>query len=127
MSKIEDLKPTAETMPAQIGDDYAAFATAADANLSSARLGPRLTFRKGKYYYGKEKTELPLGTKLIAVVSESRHGYEKWGDNKIAKSAIWRVSERPILRREEMGETNEDNWPISMMTDKAEDPFNHVV
>ena len=108
-------------------DNLAAFAAAANQNLSATRLGPLLTFKKGKYVYGKQKTEMPLGTELIAIIAETRHGYVKWANGKIVKSAIWRVAERPLLDRDEMGETDEDRWPISDMNNRPEDPYQHVI
>jgi hypothetical protein len=60
-------------------------------------------------------------------MGETLHGYVKWGNRKIVRSAIWRVVERPTLNREEMGETDANNWPISDMTGKVEDPYQHVI
>jgi len=108
-------------------DDLAAFAKAANQNLSLSRLGPLLNFKKGRYLYGKDKTEMAIGTELIAIIGETRHGYVKWASGRIAKSAIWRVAERPLLDRDEMGETDEDQWPISDMNGRPEDPYQHVI
>jgi len=120
---------TAPTSPINndLQDDLAAFAAAANQNLSSSRLGPLLTFKKGKFLYGKKKIEMALGTELIAIIAETRHGYVKWSNGKIVKNAIWRVAERPLLDRNEMGETEENQWPISEMTGRPEDPYQHVI
>jgi hypothetical protein len=126
MTNVTDLKVVKDVNTEAV-NELAAFAAAANQNLRSEFAGQLLTCKKGKWSYGKEKTELALGTELVAVMSEARHGFVKWQSGKIAGSEIKRILDCPMLSRRELGDLNEDNWPVSNMTGKQEDPWQKTI
>lgn len=143
MSKIKDLQlrddqnkgnnTTLPAVPADIADELAAFGAAANQNLNKL-LGTLLTYKKevgapegGRYRYGRDKVELPIGTRLVALMNEIRHGHRKWQSGRIAGEAIFKVIDVPLLNRQALGDNEDDEWPVSEITGKQEDPWLHYV
>jgi hypothetical protein len=118
MSKIEKIEQT--EMP--LDDQLANFAAAAAENLQ-ANVGTLLAYKKRRYLYGKEKTELPLGTELVAVMAEIRHGYIKWSNGKIVKTDIGRVVDGFKLNRDALGDDDQNKWPYDYEGRDKKDPW----
>jgi hypothetical protein len=137
MSKNKDLKKeqsnTLPALPDDVADELAAFAATANRNLNRF-LGTLLTYKKeigapegGCYRHGEKKVELPLGTRLIGFMGEIRHGHRMWRGGRIVGEAIYKVVDVPYLNRNDLGDFDEDAWPISELTGKREDPWLHYV
>ena len=66
-----------------------AVATAADYNPYAA-YGEQATggarniikFRKGRFFYGQDDIEIPLGTRMIANMAEAKVGWVRWWDGR---------------------------------------------
>jgi len=121
-------------VPADVADELAAFAAAANQNLRSKFLGTLLTYKKeaaapsgGRFRYGENKMELALGTKLVAIMAEIRHGHIKWKAGKIVGESIHKVRDVPRLDRETLGDLDQDNWPVNEISGKRDDPWTHIV
>lgn len=137
MSKIRDLqiKDQESHLPAtDVADEHAAFTKAANQNLRSKLLGTLLTYKKetgapegGRFRHGKDKIELKLGTRLVALMNEVRHGHIKWQGGQVADQAIHKMVDVPLLNRAILSDNDEDAWPVSEMSGKVEDPWAHIV
>ena len=138
MAKIKDLKKEENTtlpaVPDDVADELAAWGIAANQNLRSKFLGTLLLYKKeagapkgGRFRYGEKKIDLPLGTRLIGIMGEARHGHRMWKTGQIVGEAIYKVIDVPYLNRNALGDLDEDNWPISEMSGKQEDPWQHYV
>ena len=137
MSRIKELAIQNESMPAArapagVADELAAFTAAANQNLNKL-IGTLLTFKKetgapagGRFRHGKEKVELKLGTRLVALMGEIRHGHVKWQGGQPLK-AIHKLVDVPMLNRSVLGDNDETAWPISELTGKPADPWLHTI
>jgi hypothetical protein len=139
MSKIKDLamKDESTKLPAapdDVANELDAFNKAANQNLRGKFLGTLLLYKKeigapkgGRFRFGENKIELPIGTSLIALMREIYHGHRMWRGGRIVGEAIYKLIDRPYLDRSALGDLNEDDWPISEITGKQEDPWQHYV
>ena len=55
-------------------DPYAAYGEATSSDANKLFIG----FKNGEYFYGQDKDEIPLGTKLIANMAGLRIGFRRW-------------------------------------------------
>ena len=107
-----------------------AAAEAAEQNLQPKR-GMLLLYKKGKYTYGQDRTLLPLGTELVAIIHEIRFGHVKWGHSasgkpKIIGTALGRLADRFKPNRDVLGELDESQWPYDDKGNRT-DPWLHTV
>jgi hypothetical protein len=116
---------TTTTTTTDIDNELDAFAETAAANLQR-NTGALLTYKKRKFLYGKEKTELPLGTEMIAIMHEIKRGHVKWIDGRIVKLAIGRVVDRFKPDRDVLGDHDKSEWPFDY-NGKQSDPWVHTV
>jgi len=79
-------------------------------------------FKKGQYLKRAEQTPVPLGTEYVAVsASESWVRLEK----DTSPVRIPREPGKPFPRRDELGDTNQQLWPV--FADKPSDPWTHTL
>jgi hypothetical protein len=75
--------------------------------------GLLLRFKQGSYVFGEEKKKLTLGTKLVAVVQEARHGQVKWVDKKVDQQLVGCVVDGfRVPPRETLNDLDADTWPL---------------
>jgi hypothetical protein len=120
---LEKTESTALTT--SVNDDLDLFAKAAAANLQP-NTGALFFYKKRKFIHGKDKIELPLGTNLISIMHEIRHGHVKWVDGKITKTAIGRVVDGFEPERAVLGDLDESQWSYDY-NNKQSDPWVHTV
>jgi hypothetical protein len=91
--------------------DY--FADYADATRSTRLIGDLLLFSKfGEYLFGRDRTELPLGTRLIAVMGQLVVGWVRWEDNRPAEQLMGLVATGfTPAKRKELGFLDKETWP----------------
>jgi hypothetical protein len=53
---------------------------------------PFAKYTKGDYTYGRDKTPIPLGTKVTALMYEARHSAEHWENKKLVERHIGKVA-----------------------------------
>jgi hypothetical protein len=53
---------------------------------------PFAKYRKGEYAYGRDKTPIPLGTKVTPLMYEARHSAEHWENNELLERRIGKVA-----------------------------------
>jgi hypothetical protein len=119
---LEKTESTALTT--NVDDDLDLFAEAARENLQP-NTGALLLYKKRKFTYGKDKTELLLGTAVIPIMHEIRHGHVKWVNGKIVKPAIGRVIDGFRPNRDVLGDHDQNDWPWK--DGKQSDPWVHTV
>jgi hypothetical protein len=125
MSKIEKLREQEAETTIDASTELAAFAVAANENRSG--FGARLTYIKGKFVFGRDKELLPLGTLLVAIMREVRHGYIKWSCGKIVGASVGRVIDGFKPNRNELGDLDEELWPVGGLSGKQEDPWQKTI
>jgi hypothetical protein len=116
---------TSVTDAVEFAHELATFATAANEN--RAGFGTRLAFNKGRFICGKDKQTLALGTHLVAVMREVRHGYIKWGGGRIVGAAVGRVVDGFKPNRNALDERDENLWPVSNISGKQDDPWQKTI
>lgn len=80
-----------------------------------------LSYKKGKYVYGQDKDELPLGTVLIFNMSTMEAGHQRWEAGKPAgKSFVYVEVGLAPPPREQLGWTEEQDWEDDMSSGKIE-------
>lgn len=85
--------------------------------------GTLLKFDKGDWLAGKEATEIPLGTKLVAHIPELLRGWVRWEDNKPTDHIMGKVSDRfKMPRRDELGDHDKSMWETDN-NGKERDPW----
>ena len=83
------------------------FAIAASSSQSSAISGERLRFSKGQYLIGRGDAErLDIGTELQAI--DIQAAWVKFLDGKVVDQRVG----FPMAERDELGDTDEDEWPM---------------
>jgi hypothetical protein len=84
-------------------------------------VGRLLKFSKGDYVV--DNHELPLGTRLVALVDQTLVGWQKWEDNKPVDQKIGLLSEgfKPP-QRDELGDDDQDMWETNS-NGKPRDPW----
>jgi hypothetical protein len=114
-------------LPAEVENEFANFEQAAAFGLRANLLGVLLKYKKGKWRYGQDDIELPIGTELIALMSEARHGYVHWHKGKPDNYALIRIADggsRPA--RDSLGDLDESRWPVGL-SGTREDPWAETV
>jgi hypothetical protein len=53
---------------------------------------PFAKYTKGDYTYGRDKTPIPLGTKVTSLMYEARHSAERWENKKLVERRIGKVA-----------------------------------
>jgi hypothetical protein len=127
MSNITELKKP-ETETPEIDDlatELPTFANAAAENRTG--FVTRLTFNKVKYVYGKDKTLMPLGTHLVAIMREVTHGHIKWKLGKLVDARVGRVIDGFKPNRDVLDERDEENWPMSNLSGQPEDTWVKII
>ena len=90
-------------------DPFEAYADAIDPqNL----VGLLLSFTKGIYVAGRDKTKIPEGSEFTAAVDQLLSGYVRWEDGKPAAdpALVSVASGNPIPRRDKLGYDDERRW-----------------
>ena len=54
---------------------------------------PFLKFKKGKYTVGGDEEEIPLGTRLVAVMTQCCRGLLKWEDGKLVDRCMANIGD----------------------------------
>ncbi len=81
-----------------------------------------LKFVKGEYTFGVDADVLPLGTHLVANMSELRIGWVKWKNlNKFGEMMV-RLAEKVPPQRQDLDETDEELWELDDRGDRR-DPW----
>lgn len=85
--------------------------------------GDILRFSKGRYEHGSDAKELPLGTRLVAVMDELRVGWTRWWDERPDTRIFGRVIDgfKPP-RRDTLGDDSEAKWQMDADA-RARDPW----
>ena len=103
-----------------------AVATAADYNPYAA-YGEQATggarniikFRKGRFFYGQDDIEIPLGTRMIANMAEAKVGWVRWWDGRPTDEVMVLIGDGVAPpRRGELGDDDRARWE----TDDRGDP-----
>ena len=88
------------------GDPYQSYGVAATAGSM-----PFLKFDRGRFKYGLDDDELPLGTRLVPNMGELQIGYLKWHNGEVVDEAMVRLANgfRPALRQD-LGDNDRSTW-----------------
>lgn len=90
---------------------------------STQIVGQLLKFSKGDWLVGADADEVPVGTRLVALMDDLQIGWLKWVDGKPASQVLGRVAEGySPPRRKELGDDDESEWELDD-TGKARDPW----
>lgn len=83
------------------------------ATSQSTIVGELLKFSKGEWTAGKNDTEVPEGTEMVAIMDQLLTGWIKWVDGKPAEQEMGLVAEgyRPP-RRSDLGDMDKDSWEV---------------
>lgn len=75
-------------------DDYNPYAAYGDQATGGAR--NIIKFRKGRFFYGQDDIEIPLGTRLIANMAEAKVGWVRWWDGRPTDEdrGLWETDDR---------------------------------
>jgi hypothetical protein len=114
-------KRTNGTTPATTEPNlFEAYGNAATANAIEGML---LKFNKGDFIAGKEGEEVPIGTKLVAIMDTLSVGWKQWEDNVPGESRMGLVADgfQPP-RRSDLGDTDKSKWETDD-EDKKKDPW----
>lgn len=82
-------------------------------NAAAARtiVGDLLKFSKGDYTAGSTDDEVPLGTRLVAVMGSLTIGWVKWQGSRPAEQRMGPVADNfQPASRSELGDTDESEW-----------------
>ena len=135
MNKIVEQRTTEQqvattsspSLPAEYQAELDRFRHAAVQNTKFTLMGKGLRFRKGDWVFGSEKQKVEPGTRFVAIMDEACHGWIRWNADKTASHDVGKIADgfepRP---REELGDCDEEEWPIGL-SGKKEDPWRHVV
>src|SRR5262249_47472200 len=76
-------------------------------------VGKLLKFSKGDYLAGQDGEEVPVGTKLVAVMDTLTVGWIKWQDARPVEHRMGPIAEGYAPPpRSELGDTEEDKWDL---------------
>jgi hypothetical protein len=88
----------------------------------TARSNPQLRFKEGNYFIGEDQIE--LGHEYIADPFGWTRAWVKWEDGLITETRAQLVADdRPMPKREELGDTDEASWEKDERTGEARDPW----
>jgi hypothetical protein len=74
-------------------------------------VGKLLKFSKGDFVAGMQDEEVPVGTHLVAVMSELLVGWCKWQDNRPAEQVMGRIADGYTPpKRKDLGDLDEGEW-----------------
>ena len=82
-----------------------------------------LKFKKGRWSTGTDQTAIALGTEMAVDVSSISDGHVKWIDKRPVASAMRRIIAGPFKPRDELGDLDEDLWPVDPVSNKPRDPW----
>lgn len=76
-------------------------------------VGQLLKFSKGDWLAGEDSDEVPVGTKLVAIMDQVMVGWVKWRDNRPEQQHMGLIVEgfQPP-RRSDLGDTNDSDWEL---------------
>jgi hypothetical protein len=70
-----------------------------------------LKFDKGDWLAGKDGTEIPAGTRLVAIMPSLLVGWIKWEDNHVVDEIMGLIAEgQPLPKRAALGDTDKALW-----------------
>ena len=74
---------------------------------------PFLKFKDGEYFAGQNAVEVPLGTQVLAVVSDLMIGWQHWTSGSPDDEVMGMLAEGfTPPRREELGDTDQGTWEV---------------
>ena len=90
-------------------DPYAAYGEATSSDANKLFIG----FKNGEYFYGQDKDEIPLGTKLIANMACLRIGFRRWENQRPVEEVMGLLLDGFRLpARAELGFLDKSTWEI---------------
>lgn len=90
-------------------DPYAAYGEATSSDANKLFIG----FKNGEYFYGQDKDEIPLGTKLIANMAGLRIGFRRWENQRPVEEVMGLLLDGFRLpARAELGFLDKSTWEI---------------
>jgi hypothetical protein len=82
-----------------------------NATVNSHIVGQLLKFSKGDYLAGQDNTDIPLGTKLAAIMDQLMVGWIKWQDARPVEHIMGLVASGYVpKKRAELDDNDEDSW-----------------
>jgi len=85
--------------------------------------GELLKFLQGDFLAGQENREIPLGTRLAALMPTLEIGWQRWDDNRPGERRMGLVSEGFVPpKRSELGDLDERLWDVDS-DGKPRDPW----
>ena len=98
-------------------DDYNPYAAYGEQATGGAR--NIIKFRKGRFFYGQDDIEIPLGTRLIANMAAAKVGWVRWRDGRPTDEVMVLIGDGVAPpRRGELGDDDRGQWE----TDDRGDP-----
>ena len=98
-------------------DDYNPYAAYGEQATGGAR--NIIKFRKGRFFYGQDDIEIPLGTRMIANMAEAKVGWVRWWDGRPTDEVMVLIGDGVAPpRRGELGDDDRARWE----TDDRGDP-----
>jgi hypothetical protein len=90
-------------------------------------VGDILKFNKGEFEGGKEKADVPLGTRMVVDPDTYVYGRQRWeGDKLVEHRAGWWADYFKAPKREALGFHDRTQWDLDR-DDKPRDPGDRVV
>jgi hypothetical protein len=88
----------------------------------------RFSGKTGVWAFGSQNTEVPIGTRLVAIIPQLVAGYIRWQDGAVADQVIQPINESydPKALRTTLGDVDPDQWPKGD-DGRAEDPWRESV
>jgi hypothetical protein len=119
----DDQKLPAAPATSRAVDPFDSFADeAAPQNI----IGKLLVFNKGDLLVGRDKEEIPAGSKFTAGMDMLMAGYVKWRGNRPVNHALVRVGDgAPLPKRDHLGDHDKDSWEVGLDGDPR-DPWQEV-
>src|SRR6184192_2615113 len=74
---------SAATLPAELESELSYFQKAAAAGSKVSLLGTLVLFKKGVWIRNESKEEIEPGTRAVALMTEARHGFDRWSGKKV--------------------------------------------
>ena len=108
-------------------DDYNPYAAYGEQATGGAR--NIIKFRKGRFFYGQDDIEIPLGTRMIANMAEAKVGWVRWWDGRPTDEVMVLIGDGVAPpRRGELGDDDRARWETGDRRDPR-DPWqftNHL-
>jgi hypothetical protein len=81
--------------------------------------------KTGVWTAGAQGIEIPIGSKLVAIVPEMLAGFVKWVDGELVEQAMQPITETydPKTLRASLGDLDPAKWPRSDDDGRPEDPW----